>query len=277
MKYLKNWIKFFELADSPDLIGKFTPQELKSMSNAEVYGKSPYKKFQYGLYSGQASCDLNSFISDAKQKGHGSMYGISEYFLHELRKAIPDFKDFKQGAYDRDMYSNFYEGKSGLHLEKKVKLEGTRFSAESEIWIYYHTKGNNILDYKKGKIYILFVCGLRPTEKSFDLMGGSKKETTPEDDNVKKSFVDMIQTKPASCPDCDDEVEIDDKGFEKFYSSLSDILYGHPDNEDEVLYEKLKIYYKNLSIPTFLKTLPKIKNNLDYFKKYLYNKYKLKF
>ena len=108
-------------------------------------------------------------------------------------------------------------------------------------------------------------------------MGGSKKESTPEEDIARKAFADMIKNKPSSCPNCGDEVEIDDKGFDKFHDVLNDILYGHPDTEDEILYKKLEIYHKNLSIPTFLDTLPKIKNNLDYFKKYLFNKYKLKF
>jgi len=275
MRYLKNWIKYFELADSPDLVGKFTPSELKKMTKAGEFDDSPYRKFQQGLYSGGASNDLNNSLSDARQKGYGSMYGISDYLLSELRKFIPDFKDYKLGKYE-DMYNTFYDGKLGIHLKKELKLEGTRFSAESEIWVYYHTKGNKYLDYKNGKIYILFVCGLRPTEKSFDLMGKSK---TTEDENVKKSFTDMIQTKPSSCPDCkgEEEIELDDKGFDKFCSSLNDILYGHPDNEDENIYKKLEIYRKNLSISTFFKTLPKVKENLDYFKKYVLNKYNLKF
>jgi hypothetical protein len=278
MKHLKNWIKFLESADSPELVGKFSPYELKKMSKADVFDDSPYRKFQQGFYAGGGSNDLNNSLSDAKQKGYGSMYGISDYLLNELRKAVPDFKDYKLDEY-KDMYSDFYDGKLGLHLKKEKKLESTRFDAESEIWVYYHTKGNKWLDYKKGKIYVLFTCGLRPTEKSFDLMGGSKKESTPEDDVVRKSFSDMITTKPSSCPDCkdEDEIELDDKGFDKFCSSLNDVLYGHPDKEDENLHNKLQIYKKNLSIENFLKTLPKVKENINFFKRYLLNKYNLKF
>jgi len=278
MKFLKSWNKYFENADSPELVGKFSPEEIKklALSDDPYDWENPIRRFQYGLTTGGPSADLNNDLSDIKQKGYGSMYGVSEYLLHELRKAIPDFKDYKFNEYD-DMYSDFYDGKLGLHLKKSLKLEGTRFDAESEIWIYYHTKSNRWLDYKKGKFYILYTCGLRPTEKSFDLMGGIKKETSPEDENVKKAFTDMIKTKPCSNCSGEEEIELDDKGFDKFCYSLSDILYGHPDKEDENLHDKLTISYKNLTIESFLKTLPKVKTNLDYFKKYLLNKYNLKF
>jgi len=88
MRYLKNWIKYFELADSPDLVGKFSPDELKKMAKADVFDDSPFRKFQQGFYSGGGSDDLNNFLSDAQQKGYGSMYGISDYLLSELRKGV---------------------------------------------------------------------------------------------------------------------------------------------------------------------------------------------
>lgn len=278
MKHLQSWLKFLESADSPELVGKFSPEEIKKLTRTDSPYKSDYRKFQHNFYSGApASGDLIQYLNDAEEKGNGSMYGISDYLLQELRKAVPDFKDFTFGKYE-NMYSNFHDGKLGLHLEKEIKLQGTRFNAEAEIWIYYHTKGNKWFDYKKGKIYVLFTCGLRPTEKSFDLMGGIKKESTPEDDIVRKSFSDMIITKPSSCPDCEgDEVGMDDKGFDKFSNNLDNILYGHPDDEDKNLHNRLQISHKNLTITSFLKTLPKIKENLDYFKKYILNKYNLEF
>ena len=278
MKHLKSWIKYFEQADSPELVGKFSKDDIRKMTFADdPYAKDKPRKFQYGLFAGPASYDLNVSIDNAKEKGYGSMYGISEYLLSELRKAVPDFKDYELGKYD-SVYGDLYEGKIGLHLKKEVKLQGTRFNAESEIWIYYHTKGDKYLDYKKGKIYILFTCGLRPSDPSVSL-GNPFGKQTDTDKEVSKSFGDMMKKEESPCTKCgeDELIEIDDKKFDIFFDKLQDALYGHPDKEDKDMHDRLGIYHKNLTIPSFLKTLPKVKTNLDYFKKYVFNKYKLEF
>jgi hypothetical protein len=82
-----------------------------------------------------------------------------------------------------------------------------------------------------------------------------------------------------TCTGCKGEEEFDviDKELDKFMDKIQDKLYGHPDEEDEFQYKKLKIYNKNLSIETYLKTLPRIKKNLNFFKQYIKNKYELVF
>lgn len=266
MKYLKT----FEQFDTPELKGTFTPKDIRGMTFAQSPWEGPYRKFQYGSIGGdEPSYNLNHWINQVSYKN--ADYGIGDVLYEILKKYVPDFKDFEM----KD-HSDFGDGKIGIWLKKEVKLQGSRFNAESEIWVYYHSKSNKWLDYKKGKIYVLFVCGLRPTEKSFDLMGGSKKQNTEEDNEVRKAFTDMI--KP-SCTGCsgEEEIELDDKGFDNFMYKLGDILSGHPDKEDEELYKRLQVYYKNLTMDSFVKSLSKVKNNLDYFKKYVKNKYNLDF
>lgn len=219
MKYIKT----FEYFDSPELKGKFTPDEIKGLSSAKSPwdGVGGYRQFQQGSYGGdKPSAELNDLIHQARFKGYDSMYGVSEYLLKMLYKGVPDFKSYK---YEND--DDFGEGKLGIHLKKAVKLTGTRFDAESEIWIYYHTKRDKIFDYDNGKIYLLYTCGLRPTKKSFDLFGNSNKKDNSDDEeerDVKQSFSDMI--KP-TCKGCsgEEEVEFDDKGFDKFCDKLNDL------------------------------------------------------
>lgn len=268
MKYLKT----FEQFDSPELKGTFTPKDIRGMTFANSPWSGTYRSFNLDSFGGdEPSYNLNHMISQVRFKN--ADYGIGDVLYDILKKYVPDFKSFKM-----EDHSDFSDGKIGIWLKKEVKLEGTRFNAESEIWVYYHSKGNKWLDYKKGKIYLMFVCGLRPTEKSFDLMGGSKKQTTEEDNEVRQSFTDMIKSSP-SCKSCGSEEieELDDKGFDNFMGKLNDILYGHPDDEDKALYKKLEVYYKNLTMGSFVKSLTKVKDNLDYFKKYVKNKYNLEF
>jgi hypothetical protein len=266
MKYLKS----FEHYDSPELKGSFSDEEIKKLAfSDDPYSKSGFKRFQHGFYAGdKPSGNLNDLMSKSYLKN--SDYGISDYLYKELIKNIPDFKDYKLTNYD-----DFYDGKVGLHLKKQEKLEGTRFNAESEIWVYFHSKGNKTFSYKKGKFYLLFTCGLRPDHsKSTSLFGNPKGDDLEKELN--NSFADMIKPCTTGCEkDPETGVDFDEKKFDNFLKKLNDIGYGHPDDEDEKLHDRLMIYHKNLSISTFLKILPKVKNNLDYFKKYLRNKYKM--
>lgn len=262
MKYLKS----FEHYDSPELKGSFSDEEIKKLAFADdPYSKSGFKRFRHGFYAGdKPSGNLNDLMDKSYLKR--SDYGISDYLYKELIKNIPDFKDYELKNYD-----DFYDGKIGLHLKKQKKLEGTRFNAEAEIWVYFRSKGNKILNYKKGKIYLLFTCGLRPDHsKSTSLFGNPKGSDL--DKELNNSFVDMIKPEKG---ETETGVNIDDKKFDTFLKKLNDIGYGHPDDEDENLHNRLMISHKNLSMSTFLKVLPKVKNNLDYFKKYLENKYKM--
>lgn len=247
MKYIKN----FDYFDTADLKDKFTPDEIKKLAKTDSPYDKNYKKFQADFYSGAGSNELNDLIHNAKYKKNE--YGISEFLYDEIIKKIPFLKEFEVKK-DND----FSDGKIGIWLKKEKKLEGTRFNAESEIWINYMSKSDDIFDYEEGKIKILFVCGLRPTKKSFGLFDD---DTEPE---IKKSF-NNISSKN------------DDDNFDNFYKKVSDKLYGHPDESDEKLSNKLKVSYKNLNIKDFLLTLPEIKGNLDYFRFYLKNKYKLEF
>jgi hypothetical protein len=260
MNYFKSFIEFLnEQYDTPELKGTFTPKDIRGVAFAQNTWSGTYRKFQYGTYGDKPSGELNDLIGKAHLKD--SDYAISDYLYSLLKKYIPDFKDYKLKNYD-----DFNDGRIGIWLKKEVKLTGTRFNAESEIWVYYHSKSNKWLDKEKGKIYVLFVCGLRPTKKGFDLVGETPNDETREKD-IKQAFTDIVN----------DNEGIDDKKLEIFLRKISELGYGHPDAEDKNIYKKLEIMNKNLSISSFIELLPKIKNNIDHFKKYIKNKYDLSF
>lgn len=261
-----------EFYDSPDIPKIFSKEDLRKAAFADDPYSGEFRKFQYGLWTGsKSSAELNRLLGDV-QWSIDSMFGVADYLYQELIKNVPEFKDFKFNK-DEDTWGNLKEGKIGFHLKKEEKLPETRFNAESEIWIYFHIRGNQIFDYKKGKIYVLFVSGLRPTEKSWSPASTSKSE---EDSKARDAFSDLVKSS-SKCSDCNDDVELDDKKFDNFMHKLNDILYGHPDNEDKALFDRLKISHKNLSLPTFIKTLTKVRSNFNHFKTYLLNKYDLKF
>lgn len=238
MKHLKH----FENYDMPELKNVITDKEYKDLTTNELI---PYKnKVIPDFYHGSASgvSVLNDEIDNLLKKESGSIYGISEALYKKLLKEIPEFKTFK--------IKNIVENdKFGIHLIKNTKLKETKFDAEINLWIYYHRKTDNLLDYKKGEIRLLYTCGLRPTLKSINLT---------DDDSFKKA----VQSNS-------------DKNINNLIDSIQNKLYGHPDKEDEYLYKKLEISNNNLTIESFVKKLPKIKYNLDYFKNYIANKYNL--
>lgn len=258
-------------------VDRFPPKKHSSYYNTEFFIKNNLdikdlydKDFLYNL-SDTDDFDVNEFVAD--------------YLYQELIKAVPEFKDF-QFSKTEDVWTNLREGKIGMHLQNLKKLSGTRFNAESELWLYYHLKSNQIFDYKKGKIYVLFIAGLRPTKKSFSLMpepGNSEKDNDARqsenemDNDARQAFGDMVKSRDSACKGKSCGEEFDDNKFDGFLKKLSDVLSGHPDKEDEALYYKLKIKHNNLSFPTFFKTLPKIQKNLVFFKRYLKSKYNLVF
>lgn len=255
MKYLKT----FEHFDTPELRDTVSDDEYKELT-AKL---EPYKnKFQVGTYHGQGSSELNFGMSQSTYKEHHDMYGITESLYERLIKEIPEFKNFT-------LNSNIESESFGIHLLKREKLQGTRFNAEVEMWLKYHVKGDKILDYKKGKIYVLFVCGLRPDHsKLSSLFGDPKGDELDKETN--RSFVDMVKK-----DNFETEIKLDDKKMDDFMKKISEKTYGHPDDEDKFQYENLQIYKKNLTIDSFLKIIPKMKKNYEFFQNYLRNKYKM--
>jgi hypothetical protein len=66
-----------------------------------------------------------------------------------------------------------------------------------------------------------------------------------------------------------EEDELWNKAIDNMYKNMR----GDVDDEDLHYYESLKVSYTNLSVESFLKKLPKIKQNLEIYEKYLQNKY----
>lgn len=226
MKYLKT---FLESADIPELVGRFSPEELRVAStNEDPYAEKPMRPFQMGYYAGKAgkaSSDLEDMMHDNMWGNMGSKYGISDYFYNNLVSKVPEFEGCELRKND-----DKEDGILGIYVGKKYRIIGTKYNAAIEIWIHFHTKNDKILEYKKGKIKLLFACGLNEAiEGSFN-----RVETRDED--------------------------------KLFDSIMADILKDHPDRKYST---SLHIKGKNLNKDSFLKRLPQVRKDFKYFENYV--------
>jgi hypothetical protein len=278
MKYLKNWKKFFEQADSPDLVGKFSPEEIKGMTKADSPFKEPYKRFRHQLFSGPASVDLNMSMSDAMRKRFGGTYGIAEMLYHKIIKEIPQFKNFEcNTGYE-------HEKDYALHFKKEKEIEKKKgYTASIEMWVQYRAKlepGDSYLGYKKGKIKLLFVTHINKIQKDNNLFNMMKEPKNPKDPGEESTSpinqLFNMNRNPLSdqyIEPTPEEQKEEDELWNKAIDNMYKNMRGDVDDEDLHYYERLKVSYTNLSVESFLKKLPKIKQNLEIYEKYLQNKY----
>ena len=224
MKYLKS---FLESADSPELVGKFSPDELKTAAtNDDPYDTSKsMMKFQNGLYMGKAGEASAKLQHDMHQSQYGepdSRYAISDYLYKHLIEKIPDFKNGYELKEDDDKEA----GKLGIWLRKEQRIKGTQYKSLCEIWLHYHTKYNKIHNYEKGKIKLHFHCGI----ETFDQQFLKNRIDVPEDKIFYDTMVDLLSN----------------NHHKKYESSLT-------------------ILGRNYTKATFLKMLPVVGKALRYF------------
>jgi hypothetical protein len=225
-----------ESADMPELVGKFSPEELKQMAKLE-----PYKnKFEKGTYHGKGSGDLNTNIDFARYSKN-EFYGMVEELYKVTMKNIPEFKNFKQREHANEPLLE-------MNIEKNTKLEGVGdddYSVKIGMHATWRDKNDDLMDYKKGQIWVLFTPNITVTRTHFDLNDIAQKRK-------RRAGTDM----------------------EGLMGDLQKKGYGNPDDEDKYYFEKLKVDTTVNSMDEYVKVvLPKVRENLIAFAKYCKNKY----
>lgn len=278
MKHLQSWLKFLESADSPELVGKFSPEEIKKLARTNSPYKSDYRKFQHGLYSGPASGNLNMSMSDAQRKRFGGTYGITEALYQKIIKEIPQFKNFEcNNGYE---YEKDYE----LHFKKEKEIESKKgYTTSVELWVKYRAKlesGDSYIGYKQGKIYFLFVTSINRIRKDNNLFNVMKDPENPADPGaerdspLKQLFTNTNnQFSSSYIEPTPEQQKKEDELWDKIIGNIMANQRGSIDDEDLSYYKKLQVNGTNYTVDSFYKKLPTIKKNLEIFEKYVKNKF----
>jgi hypothetical protein len=230
--------QLLESADTPELVGKFSPAELKDMAKLE-----PNKnKFEKGAYHGKASGDLNTSIDFARYSKN-EFYGMVESLYKVTMQNIPEFKNFKQREHSNEPLLE-------MNIEKNTKLEGVGdddYSVKIALHAAWRDKSDKLMDEHKGDIWVLFSPNITVTRTSFDLHDLDQQKK-------RRAGTDM----------------------EGLVGDLQKMGYGNPDEEDKYYYTKLQIDTTVKSIDEYVKiVLPKVRKNLIEFAQYCKNKYQI--
>ncbi len=241
--YKLNHLKRFnELYDSPDAKKlKVSPEELKKMVAMDFeHGHEP------GKWVGKNSADLNVGMHDYKY-GKFDRYGILDELHKNITQAIPEIKDkFKLNTDDIDS-----EEKFSYNMEIPLDYPGLDddYSIKMNLYIGYNFKDDEIFEEElEGTINLLFSTQIITTRTSIGAegLGGFNK-------------------------DADEDKEID-----RAHKSLQKALYGTPDDEDKRVSSSYEISENGLSLNKFKSILPKVRENLHEFVKYVDYKYGIK-
>ena len=230
--------QLLESADTPELVGKFSPAELKNMARLD-----PNKnKFEKGSYHGKASGDLNTSIDFARYSKN-EFYGMVEELYKATMQNVPEFKNFKQREHSNEPLLE-------MNIERNTKLEGVGdddYSVKIAMHAAWRDKNDKLMDEHKGDIWVLFTPDITVTRTSFDLKDLEQKKK-------RRAGTDM----------------------EGLMGDLQKKGYGNPDDEDKYYFEKLKVDMTVKSIDEYVKiVLPKVRKNLIEFAKYCKNKYQV--
>ena len=230
--------QLLESADTPELVGKFSPAELKNMARLD-----PNKnKFEKGTYHSKASGDLNTSIDFARYSKN-EFYGMVEELYKATMQNVPEFKNFKQREHSNEPLLE-------MNIERNTKLEGVGdddYSVKIAMHAAWRDKNDKLMDEHKGDIWVLFTPDITVTRTSFDLKDLEQKKK-------RRAGTDM----------------------EGLMGDLQKKGYGNPDDEDKYYFEKLKVDMTVKSIDEYVKiVLPKVRKNLIEFAKYCKNKYQV--
>jgi hypothetical protein len=244
MKYLKKF-ENFDTEELKNRVGdKFDKDLLKDLVDIELFKN----KFNYGGYHGVDSGYLNDLLHQAKY-GKLDSYNLIEELYKVLIKEIPEFKQFGVNKYksiDEQTFS------LSLNHEVEIKNENldNNYSVKINLYIAYHLKSDEIFNYKKDKIQVLFSTKILPTKQGGNLF-------------------DIITPKQLNSID-------NDKGLVDVMNTLQHKIYGSPDKDDKINDELYTISRNNLTIESFIKLIPKLKENLINYINIVENKYDVK-
>ena len=238
MKHLKT----FEYYDSEieKEFNNLTKGEIKNMA----YPDDIKDMFRYGLYAGKNSVDLNDTINDVMRTSSSSkeMLAIIDESYKILVGRIPILRTFEINK------EHFEDNSTYLNLNKVVDVKlNSDYIAQCNIYVVYHKKGEDLLNYENDKLKFSFFVSIRPKNKSI-----------PLDSELLSSLTSGNES-----------------DFDNALQKLSKKLYDSPDKEDLYFTRNLNILENNIELNDLYKITNLVKENLMKFNMYISDKYKI--
>lgn len=240
MKHLKT----FEYYDS-EIEQEFTNLSKKDIEQM-AYPDDIKGMFRYGLYAGSNSVYLNDIINDVMRSSSNTKdtFAIMDESYRILVNKIPILRTFEKNK------EHFEDNASYLNLKKSVDIivKNTEYVAECSIYVVYHKKDDDLMEYQKDKLKFGFFVGIKPKKKSISLYD-----------------TDIIGALDSG----------DDENFDNALSKLGKMMYGSPDKEDSTFTDSLTIMENNIELKDLHQIGNRVKDHLMKFNMYITDKYKI--